>query len=97
MKNSFWMLITAMGLSLTACGAEEEPVAEEPSAEETVAEEPAAEPAVGVAEEPVAEVEPGEDEFPIAEDFEEETAEAITPENYDEVLTQIEADLAATE
>lgn len=96
MKNLLRMtlVVSLMGLGLSACGGEEpaEEPTEEPTTEEPAVEEPATEePEV---EEPVAEAEPSAEELPIAEDFEEEVAEAITAENYDDVLTQIEAELA---
>ena len=79
------LMLSLLGFGF-ACGAGEEP-AEEPVVEEPVVEEP-------VVEEPVAEAEPSAEELPIAEDFEEEVAEAITAENYDDVLAEIEAELA---
>ena len=84
------LMLSLLGFGF-ACGAGEEP-AEEPVVEEPVVEEPVVE--EPVVEEPVAEAEPSAEELPIAEDFEEEVAEAITAENYDDVLAEIEAELA---
>ena len=93
------LMLCVMGLGASACGAESEP-AEAPPVEEPVTETPAAEEPVDEAVEPVVEAEevaPSAEELPIAEDFEEEMREAITSENYDDVLAQIEAELETDE